>query len=390
MPGEPPTYAEAVSGWAAHLRTGGTTPWPEWLARMPEPSTALGDPALHPLLDAPHLELVRRLTAVAEEPLGELADLVLAVPSPGRGRVDVPLPWPAGPHRFGSPAVDPAELPADDLVRLATGVLVHLLPGLPDPVADHRPDRLPWPWRRRFRLHGAPGTAAAVRHVLRDQGLVETDWRPLHVVLALPVEVMMAEQWATATRHGGILRWSTFWRRAVTADALPPHLDVAAVAQRLAGGRDPVRVVVARDPQQALATTARLLGARETAIGPTVDLVRSDLLRRTNRLAVLVHGPDRAPDLLTRLVRVLDEVPVPGAAPTAALPAVPQPAADWASEAAARTADVLRRADYPVHGDPADLTGSSPVQPASVDPDRTLDLAVAACLRVWRLQRGDQ
>lgn len=383
MPDAALTYPEAVSGWVAHLRAGGTTPWSQWLGREPERATPLD-----PLPDAPHLELVRRLTAAAGEPVEGLADLVLAVPSPGRGPVDVPLSWPNRPHRFGSPAADPADLPADDLVRLATGVLVHLLPGLAPAPEDRPQDRLPWPWRRRFRLHGAPGTAAATRDVLRAQGLVETDWRTLHVVLVLPVEVMMAEQWASATRHGGILRWSTFWRRAVTADALPRHLDVAALARRLADGRDPVRVVVARDPQQALATTARLLGASETVIGPTVDLVRSDLLRRANRLAVLVHGPDRAPALLARLVQVLDEVPVAGPERTAALPAVPPPATDWARREAARTAEALRRADYPVHGDPADLTAPSPAQPASVDPDRTLDLALAACLRAWHQQRG--
>lgn len=385
------TYPEAVSGWAQHLRSGGTTPWSVWLEREPE----AGQP-LDPLPDAPHLELVRRLTLAAGGPVDGLPDRVLAIPSPGRGRVDVPLHWATGPQRFGSPAVDPAVLPAEDLVRLATGVLVHLLPGLPSP-AEIPPDgRLPWPWRRRFRLHGPPGTAAAVRSVLRDQGLVETGWRAPQVVLALPIEVMMAEQWTAAVRQGGILRWSTFWRRAVREDALPEPLDVLALARRLAAGRDPVHVVVGREPQQVLETAVALLDARPAVAGTTADPTGTDLLRRVNRLATLVHGADRAPALVAGLVALLDdlleelleELPDrPGRRPVP-MPSVPPPALAWATRQAARTAEALQQAGYPVHGDPADLTLSGPVATAPLDPDHTLDLALAACLRSWRVQRG--
>lgn len=377
------SYSEAVTGWAAHLRSGGTTPWPIWLEREPRAAEPLD-----PLPDGPHLELVRRLTLEAGGPVEGLPDLVLAIPSPGRGRVDVPLPWAAAPHRFGSPAVDPAALPAEDLLRLATGVLVHLLPGLPHPSSDPPDGRLPWPWRRRFRLHGPPGTTAAVRSVLRSQGLVETDWRPVHVVLALPIEVMMAEQWAAAVRHGGILRWSTFWRRAVRDDALPESLDVAALAQRLARGRDPVHVVVGHESQEVLEAAARVLGARPGAAGTTVDPIRTDLLRRVNRLATLAHGADRAPTLVSGLVAVLDDVPDGPGTPRSAVPAVPRTAVDWATRHTARATETLQQAGYPVHGDPADLCLARPLASAPLDPDRTLDLALAACLRSWRVQRG--
>ena len=108
-----------------------------------------------------------------------------------------------------------------ELVRLAVGVLARLLPGVPLPPAAPTRPRWPLPWRRRFRLHGSPGTVAAVRQALLAQGLVESDWRPTHVVIARPIEVMMAEHWAASVQAGGILRWSTLWRRTQAAGRLP-------------------------------------------------------------------------------------------------------------------------------------------------------------------------
>ena len=194
------SYDETVAGWAAHLRSGGTTTWSAWLDRDPAPESATPP---RPLPDAVHLELVRRLNEAAGGPVEALADRVLATGSPGRGLVDVPLSWPEGNRDYGSPATDPALLPAEELIRLAVGVLAHLLPGVPVPREEDPSPGWPVPWRRRFLLHGSPGTAAAVRHGLLRQGLVETDWRPTHVVLARPVEVMMASsglpaRWAGA------------------------------------------------------------------------------------------------------------------------------------------------------------------------------------------------
>ena len=122
------SYDEAVAGWAAHLRSGGTTTWSVWLDRDPAPRRPQRP---RPLPDAVHLELVRRLNEAAGEPVEALADRVLATASPGRGLVDVPLPWPEGVRGYGSPATDPARLPEEELIRLAVGVLVHLLPGVP-------------------------------------------------------------------------------------------------------------------------------------------------------------------------------------------------------------------------------------------------------------------
>ena len=262
------SYGQAVGSWAAHLRGGGTTPWSSW---SPASTPSTGDPGREPLPDAIHLELVRRINLAAgrdTSDLGGLADRVFATASPGRGLLDVPLPWPDPRRHFGTPARDPSELPDEELVRLAVGVLAHLLPDVPPPPPEQLRSPWPMPWRRRFRLHGSPGTVAAVRRSLLAQGHVETDWRPTHVVIARPVEVMMAEHWGQAVRNGGILKWSTTWRRAQAAGQLPAAIDVAATASRLQGRlqdrlrgrrREPVHVVVAREAADAAGLTAKVL-----------------------------------------------------------------------------------------------------------------------------------
>ncbi|MET0839114.1 MAG: hypothetical protein ABWY19_10060 [Marmoricola sp.] len=376
------SYDEAVAGWADHLRSGGTTTWSAWLAQ-PRPTA----PAAGPRPDAVHLELVRRLNLAAGQPVPGLADRVLATASPGRGLVDVPLVWPAARRTYGSPAMDPEQLPEEELIRLAVGVVVHLLPGLPRPAARVPAQPWPWPWRRRFQLHGSPITADGLRRGLLERGLVDTDWRPTHVVVARPVEVMMAEHWAGNARNGGILKWSTLWRRVLAAGRLPRPVDVVSIADRLAGReREPLHVVVARDAQVAAETTARLLGTQPFVLHGTADLARTDLQRRVNRLTALTAGAESVKDLAARLASVLaqgDLVPDPPRPPV-----VPPGAEDWARDQAARTAAHLRAAGYAVHGNPDELLPADHRHPGTVDRTRTLDLALAACLRTWRRQEG--
>ena len=248
------SYADAVDAYAGHLRAGGTTSWSAWGADSRDRPSPV-ERSREPSPSAVHLELVRRINEQGGESVPGLADLVLSTPAPGRGRVDVPVPWPQPGTRFGSPPIDPARLPEEELVRVAVGVLTRLLPRVPTPPAAPELARWPVPWRRRFRLHGSPGTVAAVRAGLLEQGLVETDWRPVHIVLARPLEVMMAEHWAAATERGAHQRWTPLWRRAQATDGLPPRLDVVAIADRLSKApgrrRDPVHLVIARDPDEA-------------------------------------------------------------------------------------------------------------------------------------------
>jgi hypothetical protein len=382
------SYAQAVSTWAEHLTVGGTTTWSGWQ----EGNTALGASVRHPLPDAIHLELVRRLNLAAGAPIEGLADRVLATPAPGRGRIDVPLPWPGAGPAFGAPALDPSVVPPEELVRLAVGLLVHLLPDLPAPQAEQ--ERAPWPlpWRRRFQLHGAPATCAAVRRSLLAQGYVETSWRPTHLVIARPVDVMMAEYWSASVRAGGILKWSTTWRRAQAAGGLPEAIDVGALAarlqERLPGGagrtsREAVHVVVARDAEQSALLAARVLGARPAEVVRSDGAALSDLLRRVNRLAGLVGGPDRARDAARTLVPLLDTAGEDAPVRRGAAPLTPPAALPWARAVAATSADRLRRAGYAVHGEPEELAPTEHGRPGVVDREDTLELALTACLRAW-------
>ena len=101
-----PTYEQAVTSWAAHLREGGTAAWDRFRDEV-VPAAA---PGVRPLPDSVHLELVRRLNlASGGVAHPSLVDHVLATVAPGRGRVDIPLPWPDSPPRFG---IAPSETPA--------------------------------------------------------------------------------------------------------------------------------------------------------------------------------------------------------------------------------------------------------------------------------------
>jgi len=380
------TYEQAVGAWTAHLRAGGTAEWSAWCDTSTDLAEHRLEQELRPLPDAVHLELVRRINLAAEgADVRGLADRVLVTAAPGRGLIDVPLPWPAPPRRFGTPPMHPDQLPAEELTRLAVGVLAHLLPAVPHSVPEVPAAPWPFPWRRRFRLHGSPGTVAGARERLLAQGLVETDWRPTHIVLARPVPVMMAEWWAASVRNGGILKWSTAWRRAEAAGRLPPSIDVPDIAERLSARTNrQVHVVVADSAEQAAVLVAAVLRADPVEIQEDGDAAVSDLLRRLNRLTALTRGPGSVRELARSLATRLDQTVTP--AHSIASLAPPPPAMDWALEQAASAAEAIRRAGYAVHGELDALTPTDHRLPGTVDRGRTLELAVTACLRSWHLR----
>lgn len=392
------SYADAVAAWTHHLREGGTTPWDprRW-------SVAAGSEPAGPPPSALHLELLRRLTLAARAagqpavPPG-LAEVVLTTARPGRGLVDPPLPWPDHPG-FGSPALDPATLRPELLVRLGAGVVVRLLSGVPDPAPTPvRPSRRPWPWRTAFVLHGPRPLTAPVRARLLDAGAVEGGRRAVHLVLGAPLETAMAEHWAGRVAGGGMLTWTALWRRAASADRLPDPVDVDRTAEQLAAehpGR--VRVLLAAG-SGALATLALgTLGVEDRTEdpAPASSPARWDLQRRVNLLAPLARGPVTGPRLARRLAPVLDEVvaaraddPAPAWVPAAYLP--------WARDAAADLAGRVAEGGYPVHGDPGLIVRPTPRSGTrtdgsgrdAVDRRQTLDLTLAACLRLWRPPGG--
>ena len=101
-------------GWVAHLREGGTTPW----ATGPDDASDAG-----PYLPgAQQLELLRRLNRrpARRRP----RDRVLAAPAPGRGRPDLAAGRAVAEARPSARRpVDPADLSADELLRVATALL---------------------------------------------------------------------------------------------------------------------------------------------------------------------------------------------------------------------------------------------------------------------------
>ena len=145
-------------------------------------------------------------------------------------------------------------------------------------------------------------------------------------------------------------------------------------------------MVVARDAQEAGEAAARLLGARPFEVAGSGELTETDLLRRVNRLTALTGGPTQVRDLALRHAAVLDEMPaLPG---TTCAPVVPRRSRDWATERATTMARELEAAGYAVHGDVDVLVPADHEHSGTVDRTRTLELAIAACLRIWRLQGG--
>ncbi|MCW2818869.1 MAG: hypothetical protein JWR42_1656, partial [Marmoricola sp.] len=304
-------YAAAVLSWADHVAGGGGTPWAEWaVGERPVPEHV----ADRPLPTSPQLELLRRLVARAGGPVPGLAERVLATSLPGRGLVDVPLPWP-DPPRFGSPPVDPVDVGAEELLRVVGGLLVHLLPGvrLHDASAERSGPTTRRSLRRRprFRVHGPAPTVDVLRRDLLAAGWSEGDGAGRtahHVVLGLPLDQQVALHWDAVTRRGSRLRWTSLWRRWRALDQLPEAVDVAATAARLQRARPDARVsvVLGRDPADLRARAAAALGlpapagtmpgARDPlAPGPRVpDPLAADLRRRLNPALQLAAAAGRA------------------------------------------------------------------------------------------------
>ena len=371
-------YAARVRAWAGDLRTGSTRTWRDFLDA---PVTDVQTADDGPLPGAAQLELVRRL-ADGDAPIprfAELADLVATTAGPGRGLVDAPLPWPSR-RTVGTPAVEPDELPAEELLRASAGVLARLLTPEAAIPAPRRPAA--WrPWRRGFTLLGAPTTVELVRGALLQRGLREGGSRTTWFVLGGPLEDLMAQRWSARVRAGAGLRWQRLWRTAATNDRLPPAIELPTIARYVSDQFDPARVhvVLAEEPGQALAAVAEVLGVPAGTLGPTADVLATDLLRRVNPVLGLAVGEEARR-------RVVDRVwpEIAGGEPVAPLGA-PAAQLDWAVAAGERMADALRAGRYAVHGDPALVvpTRRSDVRRVP-DPDAVLEHALRVVARAWQ------
>lgn len=224
-------------GWVAHLREGGTTPWLRW--------TAPGTPTARVLPGAAQLELLRRLNlADPSQPLDpRLVDRVLTVTPPGRAPAEHELVGAAYDARFGQPAVDPAALPDEEVLRSAAHLLAQDLV-VAGPVV--RPD--PWqrPWRRRVRVAGDPWMRAELQRQLTAAGHAPRAGGRV-VVVGAPLPVMLADAWTHACYERPVVGWEEWLGQWRDSGGLPPGVGLAAIAQRWADRVGPRRVTVVLD-----------------------------------------------------------------------------------------------------------------------------------------------
>lgn len=364
-------------GWVGHLLGGGTTPWSAW--------TAAGRRTGRFLPGAQQLELLRQLNLAGTTPVGpELAGRVLAASAPGRGRPDLDLVGDGGGPRFGPRPVDPADLPADELVRVAASLLADDLVAAGRPTREAPPPTRPW--RRRYRLAGDPALADPLRAQLVARGRPPGGRRARILVLGAPADRMLADAFAARALNTGGPSWPEWIAILAERDQLARRVDLARLAQRWASRTSPGNVTVVLDP----AAVGRLVGARRPlVVPPPLSAEAVDLARRVAAvLGVLV-----TPEVRTALLRETLAPRLAGAGGGAF--AVPEEHRAWLAERAERMRRQLRRGGYPVvaapggaprGGGPAEgdsLAGVLPAYPpggpgsvVDVDDDGVLRLAI--------------
>jgi len=343
-------YDEAVLAWAAHLRSGGTTPWTEFWPSAP--AGAQGEPP-----GAVQLELVRRLAAAWEGPGFErLADRVLHRDAPGRGMATLPLVHPAAPGGVGAPPLDPIDVPVQELLRLGTGVLADLALAAPAATSNRGRRR-----RRTAVVLGAPIT----RH-----GFAERTPRAGGVfILAPSMDQLLTEVWSTRAQLGAGVRWRRFVQTWAGRDLLPLSADAARLAARVARrvGADRVHVMVG--------SAGVSPGAERPRPGDPVPLAPEsvDLLRRLNPV-LGVHVREEGRDAVrANAVRLL------AGGPARPLP-IPARHRPWAQGCARRIADQLVTGGYAVHGDLDEFVEGIRTPPLTMPDvlDRLVDVVVRA------------
>lgn len=356
--------------WVDHLRAGGATPWADFSA------TAAGRHGVLP--GAAQLEVARRLNVLAGTASPEqttLVEEVLDQGGPGRGQPDLTLEGVGADTGFGAPPVDPARIPAEELVRIAVGLLADLLARNPLPSAPPSPRPRARPWHRDYRVLGDPLAVASVQRSLLRAGHAPGLRTPVAVVLADDLCSMLSDLWSWRILQGGTVRWARWlddWER---QDALPPRLQLTRIAERAAAETGLAGVHVAVDPQAS--TVASLIGAPERAVEMPERLSPDavELVRQTSLvLRVLVANEDRPTVLDTGLVPLLADEHGP---PRAILPRH----VDWIRRRAAGMRAGLEDAGYPVSGDLDALVPPELVPGTRPTNGGVLDVALRVLLR---------
>ncbi|ANH37808.1 hypothetical protein I601_1369 [Nocardioides dokdonensis FR1436] len=363
--------------WLEHLREGGTTPWAQW--------AGTGERTGRVLPGAQQLELLRRLNEAGRPDPG-LARRVLAASAPGRGRPDLELVGAAPQSRFGPAPVDPADLPADELIRVTTSLLAEDLVAVPEPEPDlvTRWRRLGGHWGRlrrpHYRLVGDPWRADAARRHLVQRGRPPGGASPTVLVLGGDLAGMLTDLWTDRafSTGGPVPTWRTWIDTVVESGRLGRGADPLASARRWTERVGPRRVRVVLDP----AALPGLVGVRSLPPAPSLSVDAIDLARRIGGVLGLLVTPPRGREVLRQalLPRLLD-------APGPRL-GVPPEHHRWVVRRSRRLREDLRSAGYPVVGTvlgSADAVLDHPrrlatAQPGEPHEDRVLALAVRMLL----------
>ncbi len=350
--------------WVAHLRAGGTTPWAGW--------TSTDGPDLGRFLPgAQQLELLRRLNG-AGRPSAALVDRVLRASAPGRGRPDLELVGVDEERRFGPPAVDPAALPDDELLRVATGLLAAGLVEMRES-AVAGPDPQPFSVTRRFRtryqLAGDPWLAGAYTAQLMADGRPPGGGgRSVHV-LGADVATMLAHTWTVGALGEGAPSWPEFLARVRARRRLPRRVALDDVVERFRARPHTGRVGVVLD----VAALPRLVGVRRLEAVTDVPAHATELARQVGTALSLHVLPAQQAQLLDQVLRPRL------AAASGGPPVVPPEHRDWVEDAGFALRQRLLRARYPVVGDP-DVLLSTPAGDAGRPAGSVLDLAIELLL----------
>ncbi len=351
--------------WIAHLREGGTTPWRDW-------SSFDADDEGRYLPGAQQLELLRRVN-LAGRPSPALVERVLAASAPGRGRPDLELVGVDETRRFGPPAVDPAELSDDELLRVAAGLLaLELVERRESAVPSLEPQhvRVTRRLRTRYELAGDPWLAAAYTDQLVADGRPPGGGgRSVHV-LGADLVTMLAHTWTAGAFGTGAPTWPDFLARLRARRRLPRRVDLPGVVERFRARPHTGRVGVVLD----LGELPRLIGVRRLGPVPDPPEHATELARQVGGALSLHVLPAKQATLLSTAFRPR----LAGA--VGSLPDVPPEHRDWVEDAAFGLRQRLLRARYPVVGDPDGLLPSwSDRSPGSV-----LGLAIELLLEVER------
>jgi hypothetical protein len=346
-------------GWVAHLRDGGTTTWSAWGA-----GAGADEQFGRYLPGAQQLELLRRLNQ-QRLPSAELAGRVLTASAPGRGRPDLGLVGVLPPSAFGPPPVDPASLPADELVRVATALIAEDVVAAGDPLGSREPRVL----RRRYRLLGDPEVATPLRDALVAGGRPPGGRRCTVVVAGSDLGSMLVHLWTARSLGAGVLPWPDWLRRELRRPGVPRRIDLASQAAEWVTrvGADRVHVVL-DDPR----LVARLASRRRAVTVRPLSADAVELARRTAPVVGTLVTPERRTALMWHRLRpVLASYP----GPSLQLPRRYQP---WLVDRTAELRHRLAAGDYAVHGVLRDSVGQAGV--GAPDDERVLGLAIRVLL----------